>query len=556
MPPTPPSPSVLVLCDSLEKVFPDERPRPLNTELPLVGYAGERTSFQIALYADPAGAPDALRAAAITVSGPDGTSARLHQVELVPVSHPAAAHVDPAEYLRTEPGLFPDLLRPMAPGEAAELVPGRWHSIWVILDLDSTLATQNGQVAVTVTLDGAEPIARTLPIEIVGGSLAPLDIVNTHWFHADGLTTWYGLEMFSEPWWQVMENFLRSAADMSVNSVLTPIWTPPLDTEEGGLRLPTQLLGIHEETDGRYRFDMTQLQRWIDIVREVGITHLEVPHLFTQWGARATPAIYVETENGTERRFGWDVPATDPSYRRLLEQLLPALIAFLEEQWGLDRVLFHLSDEPNADHLEDYAAAKAVVQDLLADVRVVDALSSYEYYRQGLVDLPIVATDHVGPFLAAGVEPLWVYYCVSQDRGVANRFIAQPSSSNRVLGTQLYLAGAGGFLHWGFTFYNSQFSRRPVNPFLDTCAGGAFPGGDPFMVYPGPGGQPLTSIRYEVFAEAMLDHRVARRLEQTVGREATRRILAFPGTDGFGLPDIEPDDLRRRAREAARALAG
>lgn len=553
----PPTPTLTTLiCDSLEKVFPDERPRALNTDIPVVGYAGERTGFQIALYADPASVPDELHTAAVTVTGPAGVTARLHRVELVPVSHAAAAHVDPAEYLRTEPGLYPDLLEPMDEGERAEIVPGRWQSIWVILDLERNVPNATGTVEVEVTGAGEEPVRHQVPLELVGGELPPLGIVNTHWFHADGLTAWYGLEIFSEDWWQVVAAFLRSAAGMSVNSVLTPVWTPPLDTEEGGTRLPTQLLGITEEAEGSYRFDTTQLQRWLDLARDAGITYLEMPHLFTQWGARATPAIYVDTPDGRERRFGWDVSATDPSYRRLLEQLLPALIAFLDRAWGLDRVLFHLSDEPNESHLEDYSAARDTVADLLADVTVVDALSSFEFYERGLVDHPIVATDHTGPFLEAGITPLWVYYCVSQDRGVANRFIAQPSTSNRVLGIQLYLAGARGFLHWGFTFYNSQFSRRHLNPFLDTCAGGAFPGGDPFMVYPGPGGRPLASIRYEVFAEAMLDHRVAQRLEAARGREAARAVLDLPGPDGFGLPDITADDLRRRALEAARALRG
>ena len=54
----------------------------------------------------------------------------------------------------------------------------------------------------------------------------------------------------------------------------------------------------------------------------------------------------------------------------------------------------------------------------------------------------------------------------------------------------------------------------------------------------------------------MIDHRVAQRLEAVRGREEAKAILALPGPDGFGLPDITPDDLRRRALEAARALRG
>jgi hypothetical protein len=552
---TDPSADVL-LCDDLEKVFPDRRPRELDASIPLIGYRGERTAFQVAIRAERRSAWDHLRSADVTVHTPEGVRARVRAVDLVPVSLPAPVDAGP-EYLRTAPGLFPDLLRPLGPEEPLGLPTGQWHAAWVDLEIDPDAA--GGDVAVQVEVALADAAARRLevPLRIVPVALPPLDIVNTHWFHSDGLISYYDLEPFGERYWAVHRSFLRSAAAMSVNSVLTPVWTPPLDTREGGTRIPTQLLGIHDDGDGTYRFDPAHLLHWLSICREVGLRHIEVPHLFTQWGARATPAIHVHTPAGIEQRFGWHVPATDPSYRRLLEQLLPYLISLLAEEWGLDRVIFHLSDEPGEQHLESYSAAKAVVGDLLADVTVVDAISSYEFFQRGLVHVPVAATDHARPFLDGGVDPLWLYYCVSQHRGVANRFIAQSSAHNRVLGHQLFLAGAQGFLHWGFNFYNSQFSTRPIDPFLDTSAGGGFFGGDAFMVYPGRDGEPLTSIRYEVFRDAMTDHRAARLLEQHAGTDAARAALRSDGFDELAVsPRLDPLELRRIAVRVAAALVG
>src|SRR5699024_11757910 len=62
-------------------------------------------------------------------------------------------------------------------------------------------------------------------------------------------------------------------------------------------------------------------------------------------------------------------------------------------------------------------------------------------------------------------------------------------------------------LHWGYNFWWSQFSLRPIDPFEETCAGGGFFGGDAFAVYPGPDGSAWLSIRHRVFAQAMADHR-------------------------------------------------
>ena len=551
--------AAMLLCDSLEKIFPDQAPREIDRSLPLIGYRGERTAFQVAVRVPQREIWDNLRAADITVRAPAGVTARVRAVELVPVTLPAPADAGPA-YLRTEPGLYPDLLRPVAEGEQLSLITDRWHGIWVDLligeDAPAAAGGADAEVSVEVAIAEGETLASTVPLRVVAETLPALDIVNTHWFHSDGLISYYDLEPFSERYWEIHENFLRSAAEMSVNSVLTPVWTPPLDTRVGHTRIPTQLLGIHDDGDGTYRFDPQHLMRWLEICRRVGMRHLEVPHLFTQWGARATPAIYVQTPSGTERRFGWDVAATDPSYRRFVEQLIPYLIALLDEHWGIDKVIFHISDEPNEDHLESYSAARDVVADLLADVTVVDAISSHEFFQRGLVEVPVVATNHGRPFLENGVDPLWLYYCVSQNKGVANRFIALPSAHNRVLGHQLFLAGAEGFLHWGFNFYNAQFSTRAIDPFLDTSAGGGFYAGDAFMVYPGRDGHALTSLRYEVFRDAMLDHRAVRLLEQRAGSEIARSLLATDAFDELEVrADLDPVELRRIEVRVADALA-
>ena len=54
-------------------------------------------------------------------------------------------------------------------------------------------------------------------------------------------------------------------------------------------------------------------------------------------------------------------------------------------------------------------------------------------------------------------------------------------------------------------FYYSQFSIKPLNPYICTDADGAFPAGDSFVVYPGEDGEPEDSLRLEVFHEALQD---------------------------------------------------
>ena len=87
--------------------------------------------------------------------------------------------------------------------------------------------------------------------------------------------------------------------------ILTPLFTPPLDTEVGGERPTVQLVKVIQQND-QYSFHFTLLDRWIDLCLQCGIKYFEMTHLFTQWGAKYAPKIMAEV-NGVETRiFGWD----------------------------------------------------------------------------------------------------------------------------------------------------------------------------------------------------------------------------------------------------------
>lgn len=133
-----------------------------------------------------------------------------------------------------------------------------------------------------------------------------------------------------------------------------------------------------------------------------------------------------------------------------------------------------------------------------------------------------------------------------------------PSYRNRVLGLQLYKYRIRGFLQWGYNFWNSWHSRYPIDPYRVTDGAGAFPGGDAFSVYPGPGGEPVCSLRLKVFLHGLQDLRALGLLESLVGRAQTEALIpeydalrfdAYPRDAGYYL------DLREKInRKVAWAL--
>ena len=218
----------------------------------------------------------------------------------------------------------------------------------------------------------------------------------------------------------------------------------------------------------------------------------------------------------------------------------------------------HISDEPSEYWLKDYAKRRALVKRLLPEVTHIDAISDSSIAQQGLVDIPVASTDHAEAFLGKG-KPFWAYYCWPQCGGsLSNRMMNMPPERTRILGMQLYESGAGGFLHWGYNFYNTALSLRSVDPFFETDAGGCFPAGDAFSVYPGKDGA-LSSLRLEYLKEGWEDYRALFLLEQLTGREKVLSLLHGEGVHGFTCyPHGSEAFLRlRRAIEGAveRALA-
>ena len=538
-----------VLTGSLEKVLPHLEPAPWPYDrctLP----AGDRLSVQIAYMSDFQLIPPAEGWLFFDVKAPAGVRTELHSVGLVPVRLACTPNHDD-DYLTHGPAMLPDVLLPYDPHTGVRVLGGQWRSVWVDLyadapgDYQAELCCKNAQNECVWS--------QTIVLHVSARALPKQKLIHTEWFHADCIADYYGLDVFSEAHWQAIENQIACAAAHGVNMLLTPVVTPALDTAVGGERTTVQLADIYLKEEA-YSFDFAKLDRWLEICRKHGIEHIEICHLFTQWGAKHAPKVMVHTENGLEKRFGWETDALDPAYTAFLHQLIPALKDCLRRHGMLENSWFHISDEPRDEHAQDYLAARASVLPLLQDVHVIDALSSYDLYRTGIVPKPVVSSNHIEPFLEEKVPGLWTYYCVSQGKDVSNRFMSMPSRRNRILGVQLYLYRIEGFLHWGYNFYNAQYSLRHLNPFAETDAGEAFPSGDAFLVYPGEGGQPLSSLRLEVLHEALRDLRALELLEALKGREYVEALIFqlagrqitfsdYPRSDAFLY------ELRRRVNE-------
>jgi len=510
---------LLKAIPSTEKCFMDESidSKPLLTNDTVL--CGEEYHFEVAYCND-----DLENQTAKTFLFLDSDSPlpySIERVEHIPVRFAAYPDRVDDNYLRTAPGLYPNLLLPIDNGSRIPVPYNMLNSLYVTIKVPEDMPA--GEYPVHIRLKDVEGNLcgeASVTLRVIPAVLPEQELKFTQWFHCDCIATYYDLEVFSEKHWEYIENFMRHAVDNGINMILTPIFTPPLDTAVGGERPTVQLVDVEKTADG-WKFGFEKLERWVALCNKVGAKYFEVAHLFTQWGAGHAPKIIARVDGVEQKVFGWETDSASDEYIGFLRAFLTA---FIEKMKSLDnadkRCIFHISDEPGLAHLEKYMLVKSKILDLLQDYPVMDALSNVEFYKNGVITNPIPATNHIEDFLAEKIPDMWTYYCCGQAVDVSNRFFAMSNARTRIIGAQMWKFNIAGFLHWGYNFWYSQYAVSEINPFYVTDGDYFTPAGDCFSVYPGPKGQPYNCLHLKAFTEALHDLRAMKLAESLVGREA------------------------------------
>ena len=514
------------LVSSLEKAFLDEKIDSFKEYKYISALKGERISFQLLGVYE----PDEMDLWTVLFkarfSGKLAKYVKIRNVRHMGVTKPSPYGFHPQEgYLRTTPGVYPDMLEDAIFGGKFVLSRDDLQSFWIDVEIPDSEQFV-GENELTVSLEATNRTGdlkidvpdMKITVEVINASLPEQELKLTHWFYCDTLAEYYNVPVWSEEHWQIIERFAAMAVKHGQNMILTPIFTPTLDTYIGGERLTNQLVGITKNGD-TYSFNFDLLDRWVEMCDRIGMKHFEIAHLFTQWGATHAPKIMATVDGEYKRLFGWETDAHSEEYGVFLRTLHTELLGHMKKHGNDKRCFFHISDEPHEKDLDNYRKSQNQVKDVLKGYTIMDALSSFEFYKNGVTETPIPGTRSAQPFVDGGVKDLWVYYCGAAGEGCSSRMLAMPAARNRALGMQLFKYDIVGFLHWGYNFYNTCGSYHTVNPFSDQSGEDWVPAGDMYVVYPGRGGIPLESTRFLVFEDGLKDMRAMKLCESLYSHE-------------------------------------
>lgn len=396
------------------------------------------------------------------------------------------------------------------------------QSIWITANEDGApqpAGAHRVEIRIFSLMTGEMIAEHSVDIMLIDALLPENDLIYTNWFHYDCLAEAYHLPLWSDEFFRVLGKHIKNATRHGMTALLTPAFTPALDTPVSTERMNVQLVKVRKTPSG-YNFDFSLLKRFVDTARKNGIRTFEHCHLFSQWGAKTAINIYGEEDGGQIRLFGWETPASDPAYQSFLTEYLTAFLAFAAREGIEDDLLFHISDEPKESQLSDYASALNTVEACLSGKCIGDALSNIAFYRHGLVKLPIVDIAHADEF-DGECEEMMLYYTGGEAKpGLTNRLLTSAPWKTRILGLQIYRYRAKGFLHWAYNNYYGRMSLGLFDPAIEPCFYKNIPGVT-YLVYPGGADDLMPSLREKQMCEAINDYRALSLLESLIGREQT-----------------------------------
>jgi Glycoside hydrolase 123, catalytic domain/Glycoside hydrolase 123 N-terminal domain len=517
------------------KVFQDE-PSPGTSATEKVSMArGEYQSFQLLVEAQGEDLHDVTVTAGPLVSGKAAKGGAGIQISLSLVGYVLTHAGDRRPWHKiTKIGWWPD---PLLPNRPFDVATGQTQPVWVALFApDGTppgiytgnLTVMLGRRRVAQRSYQVETFNVTLPKKQVlrNAAFMPFGNLEAQYKVPGGINGKAFLHLY-ERWEKfAYQHHLGPAFDMLMGWNQTGLHKP---LEAGSLGPTPDMLAskfgpsshvtwpVHWSPKG---YDFSTAEQLIDTALPYGLERFCI-------------AIF-------DRRQQWE--QKHPRTHAAMADFLRAYV-FLLKKRGLDRYAYvYNADEPGPKMWDtvkkNYEFVKSVDPQLktwlcLNDVKGVRALAGFTdmwdvYIRQ--YDQSGVEQNH-----RAGETVIWGVCVYPHEH--PNLFIEYPEMDARIIGWLTYLYGVSGFEYWGLNQWGPNTGRKDWASFDKGSTHTSWqrtrwPLGDGWLLYPGPHGEPLSSVRFENmrdgFEDAELLLMLDSRGEKAEGRQIAARVARSP----------------------------
>ncbi len=321
---------------------------------------------------------------------------------------------------------------------------------------------------------------------------------------------YYGIERFSDKWWDVMAEFAKTMKEMRVNSFYLNAVTF------------LALGGSSRTGEKEWSFDFALLDRYTE-------------HFLANGSFRQITLVAPITSVTGETVLGIDYESKEKWFTIYEEETeawmtayLTALNKHFTEKGWIDMLFMHIEDEP---HTSDYWLwMRERIKKYMPTVRCMEPIDT-EGIGEQIKDGCDVFIPRINVFepealfynsrAAAGLNELWVYSCCyPEEPWWLNKFIDLPQHYSRFMKYACYSNDITGFLHWGFNYWTGDAILYGMHP-------DARFKGDGFIVYPDVerGSLRLSNRALETIL-GIEDWELLNSLGEKVGKETAKAISA------------------------------
>lgn len=259
----------------------------------------------------------------------------------------------------------------------------------------------------------------------------------------------------------------------------------------------------------------------------------------------------------TPKSGKWGFPKTyTPAWKKNMTRVIRSYGKWLKDKGWFDLAYYNNIDEPwntrwpqvkEIYEMAKKADPKVKVFSCVNKVGALEALKNhadtYDVYIQQH------GQQQADARLADGKE-IWWAVCIWPSEH-PNVFIEFPLMDARVIGWMAFKHKISGFEYWDMTSWGGDWKPTGKKPPTDgswmTCADGVLVtdwiygrkgrNGDGYLVYPGPDGKPVNSLRFEALRDGIEEHELLTQLKAKLpklsGADKTRAEALLEGGDGL-----------------------
>lgn len=370
------------------------------------------------------------------------------------------------------------------------------------------------------------------------------------WQHNSNLARKAEVPLWSDEHFEVMERYVKTLGALGQKTVTLVMSEVPWagqscfhEIRDKGNLFEYSIVPIERDREGKFHFDFSLAQRYIDLCAKYGI--------------RDEISLYGLANVVCEPRFEFvptapDYPdslhvryfdAADGCYKYMtkaeeIDQYLKAIEEYFITTGQIDRVRL-AADEP--DDVEKYRKSLEHIREIAPSFKFKAALNHVDFIKafgEEVSDfVPWIQPmceeyDKLMEYKRTmkGKRFLW-YVCCGPD--FPNSFLVNHLTEIQFFGVLTSYAGLDGFLRWSYTIWND--SPREDIRF------GIWRAGDTHLVYPAKNGYPLLSLRYKMMLRAVQQFNLLERLKETAEKEVVQ--------EAFDIV-VREKDIRKYYKEA------